>query len=282
MEFSGCVSLFTLCAVSLENYLRLCHRHAHRHLVSTCSVGTGVAVVWALGGGVFTTSVLVDTGPGACPPPTSSVSYSRPHGYILWGIVSSVLVATALTYLVCWRQSVHLRRCTCQARGRRRPFPWDVELVQANAAVWFTFTLAWLPSAAVKYLGAWLAPSGGQMRHPSFTWLPLGHATLFNALYVVLNEDFRESYANLARYCCCKMSVHFGKRPRTDLPRPLISETRGQSARKSSMRVHVIPGYDMRTVTCREDTGRMSRASSASRTGSASRSGSGGGRSTLF
>ena len=118
--------------------------------------------------------------------------------------------------------------------------PWHEELVRAHTAVWLSFCGSWLPPAGLRTLGPLLEL---RTQHEWVDWLPLAHATVFPVLYAFFSEDFRESYANLARYCCCKMSVYFGRRPRTDLPRPLLSETR-----KSPMRVHLIPGYDMRNT----------------------------------
>ncbi|XP_037068568.1 uncharacterized protein LOC119089865 [Pollicipes pollicipes] len=131
-QLCGCVSLFTLWAVALENYIRVCHRRAYRRLLSQTTVTVGLVLAWA-----------------------------RTHAALL---------------------------------------------------------------------------------------------------------DFRESYVNLAQYCCCKMSVHFGKRPRSDLPRPLLVETR-----KSSMRVHLMAGYDMRPAGAESACGQGAvRHSLVTRSGSVS------------
>ncbi|KAF0294872.1 Melatonin receptor type 1A-A [Amphibalanus amphitrite] len=228
VELCGCVSLFALCTVAVESYVRVCHRRLHGRLVGRRCVAAGLLLVWALGGATFGVVLLARAGP-----------HAQTHSLLLAIIIGTATAIAGFLYLLTWRRARHLRRCTCHGR-RTRPMPWHVELARANWAVWLSFCAGWLPAAAQRTLGPLLAPLG---RPEWVEWLPLAHATLFPALYAVFSEDFRESYSNLARYCCCRMSVHFGRRPRTDLPRPLLSETR-----KSPMRVHLIPGYDMRTT----------------------------------
>ena len=228
VELSGCVSLFTLSAVAVESYVRVCHRREHGRLVSRRCVAAGLLLVWTLGGATFTSALLARAGP-----------HARTHALLLAGILAAATLSTALLYGLTWRRARHMRRCTCHGR-RSRPMPWHVQLVRAHTAVWLSFCLCWLPAAALRTVGPLLLI---EQQHDWVEWLPLVHATAFPVLYACFSEDFRESYSNLARYCCCRMSVHFGRRPRTDLPRPLLTETR-----KSPMRVHLIPGYDMRTT----------------------------------
>ena len=251
MELCGCVSLFALCTVAVDSYVRICHRRVHGRLVSARCVAAGLLLVWALGGATFTAALLAHSGP-----------HARAHSLLLAAIIGAATGITGLLYLLTWRRARHLRRCTCHGR-RTRPMPWHVQLARANGAVWLSFCCGWLPAAAQRTLSPLLAPLG---QVEWLQWLPLAHATTFPLLYAFFSEDFRESFSNLARYCCCRMSVHFGRRPRTDLPRPLLSETR-----KSPMRVHLIPGYDMRTTLSASETPARTtpRASPARSVGSA-------------
>ncbi|KAF0296900.1 Melatonin receptor type 1A [Amphibalanus amphitrite] len=229
VELCGCVSLFALCTVAVESYVRVCHRRLHGRLVGRRCVAAGLLLVWALGGATFGVLLLA-----------REERYAEEAGPLVVGTGGTVTLLTGALYLLTWRRARHLRRCTCHGR-HTRPMPWHVQLVRANAAVWLTFCVCWLPAAALRLL-----PPEEAAHHQWLLRLPLAHATTFNLLYSVFSEDFRESYGNLARYCWCRVSVDYGRRPASDLPRPLLQ--RPGPPRSQPPALTAVTGPDARVV----------------------------------
>lgn len=270
---SGCVSLFTLLVIAIESHVRTFRRQLSCTL-AVCWPYAALIICWLTGATLYIILPFASLPNSSClsvivseNPALRSITGSI-HNSIPLTVIGGITIATCIIYTQIWLRLRRPNCCSCACHGsgdkgggRRRPLPvmqWDREITRANAAVWLSFVLCWSPAAIVYLTAPHLRIEPALLK--SLRWPPLAHASLFNLFYIIFSEDFRESYVNLMRYCCFKVSVDFSKRLRSDIPRPTLSETRkkptGRGQNRSNFRIQT-------SVTC----ARPSSARASSRSG---------------
>lgn len=114
-------------------------------------------------------------------------------------------------------------------------YTWDLALARTNFYSFIIFVAFWLPFAIV--LSYHTTADVNKRTFYSTAWIGIVKSCFHNVVYCITNRHFRNAYVNLFHYCCCKTTVSVSRR-RTDACRPT-----------SDVRVHIIPGYNIRTYT---------------------------------
>lgn len=120
----------------------------------------------------------------------------------------------------------------------------DFSLVRSNFYSYLTFVLFWLPFAIVFSISFSISPQNISDKMFYYTaWLGLSNSCFHNIIYCITNRHFRNAYFNLFNYCCCKTTVSTARRRQTEV------------TTRSDVRVHIIPGYNIRAMTSPQRSG---------------------------
>ncbi|KAL7307266.1 hypothetical protein TKK_0000463 [Trichogramma kaykai] len=207
------VTVLTLAAIAVENYLRLCWPVERYNIVATTGRVTGAVIfIWILATVSVGLQSYFDLGPNLC-----NIDWRKPYTQTTntTGIVSATaIVAAPMLFTVCiyLRLLVGVRGAQ---RGSYKPpvaFNWDYELTKANLWSFFFFGVFWLPFAVTFCISVVRPVSPRLVIY--LAWFALSKSCFNNLLYCIADRHFRSAYVKLFHYCCCKTTVSFSRRQR--------------------------------------------------------------------
>ncbi|GAB0090237.1 G protein-coupled receptor, rhodopsin-like [Sergentomyia squamirostris] len=232
---AGCaflISTLSLAITAVENYLRLCTSQEGNSWFSKTTTTIIMLLVWTVGstssGLQFVFSLSFDY----CTRKSSEVV---PYQIGTVGVL--ILLPILLTFYAHVRIILDVRRF--MAAPSFKPsltYTYDLALARTNFYSFLIFIVFWLPFAVVFTYGATKIIPNSRILYNT-AWFALSKSCIHNVVYCLTNRHFRNAYVSLFHYCCCKTTVSTARRIRTDGSRPT-----------SDVRVHIIPGYNMRYV----------------------------------
>ncbi|OXU31659.1 hypothetical protein TSAR_014853 [Trichomalopsis sarcophagae] len=227
------VTVLTLAAIAVENYMRLCWPIESRYGILTTSRVTGAILsVWLIASTAVGLQTSLELGPNLC-----NINWRKPFTMTTntTGIMSASIIVGApmfFTILVYVRLIIRVRG---SMRGSYKPsvaFNWDYELTKANMYSFFFFGVFWMP-LGVAFCISVVRPVSPKIV-VYLAWFALSKSCFNNLLYCVADRHFRSAYVKLFHYCCCKTTVSFSRRTRGD---------GGRSSGDVRLRVHIIHSY---------------------------------------
>lgn len=150
-----------------------------------------------------------------------------------------ILLPLFITFLVHIRIIIDAKKFMGQPNFKANAmYKSDFSLVRSNFYSFLTFVLFWLPFAIIFSIS--FTTSHQNISDKMFyyaAWFGLSKSCFHNIIYCLTNRHFRNAYFNLFNYCCCKTTVSTARRRQTEI------------ATRSDVRVHIIPGYNIRAMT---------------------------------
>ncbi|CAH0389941.1 unnamed protein product [Bemisia tabaci] len=222
---------FTLTAA--ENYTRLCLSAEVYSVITSRRVTVTVILVWIISALLAFLQQYYRLGPDYCA--KRVLPGIIPYQAVIAGMFLLVPVLITIVLYLRIAYQVKLARTNPDFKPSIA-FTWDYSLMQANMYSFLMFLIFWSPFVvtvavtSVRNVSAYL--------FYNLAWFALSKSCFNNLLYCVANRHFRNAYINLFHYCCCKTTVTFSRRTRTDASRP-----------SGDVRVHIIPGYNMYSYT---------------------------------
>lgn len=228
----GLVTIFSMTAMALENYTRLCLPPEYYAKISTTFITSSVFIIWGISTMLVSLHFILRLGPDYCK--------KKFNHYTPWQLVVPALIfLTPLLITAYLYTKTILRIRAARANPSFKPsliFNWDYSLMLTNLYSFIMFVLFWMPF--VLFL---ITPSLVKLGIKPFywsIWFALSKSCFNNLLYCFSNRHFCDAYVKLFHYCFCKTTVTFSRRPRTDGARP-----------SGDVRVHIIPGYNVYPYT---------------------------------
>ncbi|XP_065205215.1 RYamide receptor-like isoform X2 [Planococcus citri] len=228
----GLVTILSLLAIAMENYARLCLSPECYARITTNRITTSIIFIWTVSVALVTLHFFYNLGPEYC---NKKGFGNKPYQF----------VTAAFFFLIplCVTGTLYAKIVLCvraaRAHASFKPplaFNWDYSLMLTNMYSYVMFIIFWAPFAIFMTLPP-IEPLG---RKPFCwsVWFALSKSCFNNLLYCISNRHFCDAYVKLFHYCCCKTTVTFSRRPRTDGARP-----------SGDVRVHIIPGYNVYPYT---------------------------------
>lgn len=224
----GMVTIFSLTAIAIENYARICLSPECYAKITTSRITVSVLLIWGVSAAFVTLIFIYKLGPAYCE------EESNP-GKPIHLFAASLFFLTPLAFTAFFYTKIILRVRAARANPGFKPqlaFQWDHSLMLTNLYSFIMFIVFWAPFAFFL-----LVPSGKKPIIWS-AWFALSKSCFNNLLYCISNRQFCDAYVKLFHYCCCKTTVTFSRRPRADGTRP-----------SGDVRVHIIPGYNVYPYT---------------------------------
>ncbi|XP_043478166.1 adenosine receptor A1-like [Leptopilina heterotoma] len=220
------VTVLTLAAIAVENYMRLCLPVERYAILTPGRVTSSILLVWAVAATAIGLQSSFDLGPDFCNRRFNGIAMEQAVGASI--LVGLPVLLTILVYLML---VTRVRRAT---RGSYKPpvaFSWDYELTKTNIYSFFLFAIFWMPLGVALWVSS-VRPVKARV-FINLAWFALSKSCVNNLLYCVVDRHFRNAYVKLFHYCCFKTTVSFSRR------------TRGEVSRSGDvkLRVHIIHSY---------------------------------------
>lgn len=234
----GLVTVFSLTATAIENYARLCMSPECYTKITTTRITVSVFLIWGINAALVTVIFVYKLGPDYC-------QKEPDRGKLYSLLIAALFFLTPLTFTAFLYTKIISRIRAARANPSFKPplaFNWDYSLMLTNLYSFIMFLLFWMPFAFFLMI-----PSSGKLHKKYFywsVWFALTKSCFNNLLYCISNRHFCDAYVKLFHYCCCKTTVTFSRRPRTDGARP-----------SGDVRVHIIPGYNVYPYTSPQRSG---------------------------
>lgn len=228
----GLVTILSLLAIAMENYARLCLSPECYARITTNRITASILFIWAASTVLITLQFAYKLGPEYC-----HKKLFRTKPYQLVTAAFFFLIPLCITGFFYARTVLRVR--AARANPSFKPplaFNWDYSLMLTNMYSYIMFIIFWAPFAIFMVLPPWEI-LGGRPFYWS-VWFALSKSCFNNLLYCISNRHFCDAYVKLFHYCCCKTTVTFSRRPRSDGARP-----------SGDVRVHIIPGYNVYPYT---------------------------------
>lgn len=227
----GLVTILSLMATAMENYARLCLSPECYARITTNRITTSVLLIWGVSAALVTLHFVYRLGPEYC---LKSGVQSKPYQLLTTAFFFLMpLFVTAFFYT-----RIVLRVRAARSNPSFKPplaFNWDYSLMLTNMYSFIMFVLFWTPFTLFMIIPV---ETIGEKPFYWAVWIASSKSCFNNLLYCFLNRHFCDAYVKLFHYCCCKTTVTFSRRPRTEGIRP-----------SGDVRVHIIPGYNVYPYT---------------------------------
>lgn len=234
----GLVTMFSLTAIAFENYARLCMSPDCYAKITTSRITVSVFLIWGVSAGLVTLHFIYKVGPDYC---HKKLEHNKSYNLLAAALFFlTPILLTAFLYA-----KIIFRISAARANPSFKPplaFNWDYSLMLTNLYSFIMFVLFWMPFALFLII-----PSLEKLGKKAFygaAWFALSKSCFNNLLYCFSNRHFCDAYVKLFHYCCCKTTVTFSRRPRTEGARP-----------SGDVRVHIIPGYNVYPYTSPQRSG---------------------------
>lgn len=231
----GLVTIFSIAAMALENYTRLCLPPEYYAKISTTFITSSIFIIWGVSTMLVSLLFILNLGPDFC--------HRKFKKHTLFQLlVPALIFVTPLLITAYLYTRTILKIRAARANPSFKPslaFNWDYSLMLTNLYSFIMFVMFWTPF--VLFL---ITSSVGKLSELSYKpfywsiWFALSKSCFNNLLYCFSNRHFCDAYVKLFHYCCCKTTVTFSRRPRTEGARP-----------SGDVRVHIIPGYNVYPYT---------------------------------
>ena len=203
--FVSCLcSVWSMCAISLNRYVAICHRVNYPRIYNRVTVPCYVALMWIY---AFTIDLpnffgwsghILDTKAYFC-----NVDYTAHYSYNLFLIIFGLCIPMTLTGFSYVRIFLYARKTRKQLQKHSETViqVTDLRLLKTVGTIFITFMLMWTPYAIVLLFNVY--------HWPQWYWLTavaLAHtnSSVNSILYAATNKNFREGYVTLIkRVCCC-------------------------------------------------------------------------------
>lgn len=228
----GLVTTFSLMAIAAENYARLCLSPEFYSKITTTRITLSVFIIWGISIILVTLHFVFKLGPDYC-----LQKFEHYKSYQL--LIAAFIFLTPIMFTTFLYTKIILRIRAIRAKTNFKPqlaFNWDYSLMLTNLYSFIMFVLFWTPFALFL-----IVPSLEKLGKKPFywsAWFALSKSCFNNLLYCFSNKHFCDAYIKLFHYCCCKTTVTFSRRPRSEGGRP-----------SGDVRVHIIPGYNVYPYT---------------------------------
>lgn len=227
------VTILSLLATAAENHARLCLSPTCYALLTQTRITLITLAIWVVSALVVTAQFHYDLVPDYCTTRGSSIlQYQATVAVLCVGLPGLLTLALYLRII----SQVRIARSNPSFKPPIA-FNWDYSLMKTNLLSFVMFFVFWLPFGIILCVASRRKISAHLFYN--LAWLALSKSCVNNIIYCACNRHFRSAYVNLFNYCCCKTTVTFSRRSRTE----------GVTRPTGEVRVHIIPGYNMYSYT---------------------------------